>query len=74
MAINTRKGDVAPMNWQENDERYENERILRAKCFTRTKLRRFVNDDETVYRAKHSGKRSHRQKTIKDDFWPARDY
>jgi len=61
------------MNWQENDERHENESVARSRCFQRTKFRRFEDDDNgAAHRAKRSGKRSHRQKTIKDDYWPDR--
>jgi hypothetical protein len=73
MAINTRKGDAFSMNWQENDDHHQNESVLRAKCFQRTKFRHFEDDESgSACRAKRSGKRSHRQKTIKDDFWPDR--
>ena len=67
------QGDAVPMNWQENDERHENESVLRAKSFQRTKFRYLDDDDNGAsHRAKRSGKRSHRQKTIKDDYWPDR--
>lgn len=61
------------MNWQENDERDETEFAIRAKNFQRTKFRPSEDDDNGAgRRAKRSGKRSHRQKTIKDDYWPDR--
>jgi len=67
------QGDAVLMNWQENDERHENEVVIRAKSFQRTKFRSFEDDDNGAsHRAKRSGKRSHRQKTIKDDYWPDR--
>jgi hypothetical protein len=67
------QGEAVLMNWQENDERHENEVVTRAKSFQRTKFRYLDDDDNGAsHRAKRSGKRSHRQKTIKDDYWPDR--
>jgi hypothetical protein len=61
------------MNWQENDEHRENEVVSRTKSIQRTKFR-FLEDDDNgaAHRAKRSGKRSHRQKTVKDDYWSDR--
>jgi hypothetical protein len=67
------QGEAVLMNWQENDERHENEVVIRAKSSQRTKFRTLDDDDNGAsHRAKRSGKRSHRQKTIKDDYWPDR--
>jgi len=62
------------MNRQEDDERYENGNDTPPRRPQRTKLKQFDDYGEvTEFRDKHSSKRSHRRKTIKDYFWPDND-
>jgi len=55
----------------EDDGRYDSWKDNKPKRSQRTKFR--DSDDREQAdgkRNKRSGKRSHRQKTVKDDFWP----
>ena len=62
------------MKSHEDDEIYENLHDNQPKRTKRTKFREFEDKDgTTAKRDKRSRKRSHRQKTIKDDFWPDDD-
>ena len=62
------------MNSHEDDEIYDNLEGHQPKRSKRTKFKDFDDKDgTTAKRDKHSSKRSHRQKTIKDDFWPDDD-
>ena len=68
------KGNGVAMNSYEDDEEYEKLEDNQPKRAQRTKFRERANKDDTVAkRDKHSGKRSHRQKTIKDISWPDND-
>jgi hypothetical protein len=59
------------MTWQEEDDHVEDKNDTRHR---RTKFRPFEDIEETAnHREKRSSKRSHRQKTVKDDFWPDTD-
>lgn len=62
------------MKSHEDDEVYENLDDNQPKRTKRTKFRGFEDKDgTTAKRDKCSSKRSHRQKTIKDDSWPDAD-
>ena len=59
------------MGRNEDDERYDDWEGNKPKRSQRTKFRDVDDRDGTAAkRGKHSGKRSHRQKTGKDDVWP----
>ena len=58
------------MNWQEYDGVYDDGDDVSSRRSRRTKFREFENHAHAADgRVKRSGKRSHRQKTIKDDDW-----
>ena len=62
------------MNWQEDDDRDDPGIDHGPWRPRRTKFRSFEEQARsTVGHDKRSGKRSHRQKTIKDDYWPDHD-
>ncbi|HSO20541.1 MAG TPA: hypothetical protein VLT88_13850 [Desulfosarcina sp.] len=62
------------MGRNEDDERYDDWKDGKPRRSQRTKFRDADDRDETAAkRDKHSGKRSHRQKTVKDDHWPDDD-
>ncbi|BBO71991.1 hypothetical protein DSCA_59210 [Desulfosarcina alkanivorans] len=62
------------MTWQEDDEGYEDKTGTRPRRPQRTKFRPVEDIEDTVaHREKRSSKRSHRQKTVKDEFWPDTD-
>lgn len=62
------------MKSHEDDEIYENLDDNQPKRTKRTKFREIEDKDgTTAKRDKRSSKRSHRQKTIKDDSWPDAD-
>ena len=62
------------MNSQEDDEIYDSFEDIQPKRSKRTKFRESEDKDGTTARRdKHSSKRSHRQKTIKDGSWPDDD-
>ena len=62
------------MKSHEDDEIYENLDGNQPKRTKRTKFRESDDKDDTIAkRDKRSRKRSHRQKTIKDSFWPDED-
>jgi hypothetical protein len=72
--INTDEGDGIAMSRQEDDEHYENDKDIPPRRSQRTKFREFDKDENTAgFRDKRSSKRSHRQKTGKDDVWPDTD-
>ena len=62
------------MSRQEDDERYENGKDTPPRRSQRTKFREFDEDENAAaHREKRSSKRSHRQRTGKDDVWPDTD-
>ena len=65
------------MGWSvfDDSELDDNEEPGRSKQDGRRKRKRFDEDEEDqgAYKQKRSGKRFHRQKTHKDDFWPEDD-
>jgi len=62
------------MNWQEYDSAYEDGDASRSWRPRRTRFRKFEGDPHAVDgRIKRSGKKSHRQKTIKDGYWAGHD-
>ena len=62
------------MKNHEDDDIYENLDDHQPRRTKRTKFRELdEKDDMIAKRDKHSSKRSHRQKTIKDDLWPDDD-
>ena len=62
------------MNSHDDDEIYDDLEDIAPKRTKRTKFRETEDKDgTTAKRDKHSSKRSHRQKTIKDDSWPDTD-
>ena len=62
------------MNWQEYDGVDGNGDDVPSRRSRRTKFREFENHAHAAAgRVKRSGKRSHRQKTIKDDDWAGYD-
>ena len=62
------------MTGQEDDDRYEDNTDNRLRRPQRTKFRPIEDiEDTAAHREKRSSKRSHRQKTVKDDFWPDTD-
>lgn len=62
------------MTWQEDDEHVEYGNDTRPRRPQRTKFRPFEDIEATAaHREKRSGKRSHRQKTVRDEFWPDTD-
>jgi hypothetical protein len=62
------------MNSHEDDEIYDTFEDIRPKRSKRTKFRELEDKDgTTAKRDKHSSKRSHRRKTMKDDSWPDAD-
>ena len=74
MVIKTDEGDGIAMNRQEDDESYENGNDTPPRRPKRTKFKQFDDNEEaTAFRDKRSSKRSHRWKTVKDDFWPDTD-
>ena len=65
------QGDGIAMNRQEDDQSYEIEKNTPPRRSQRTKLKHFEDYEEvTKFRDKRSSKRSHRQKTGKNDVWP----
>jgi hypothetical protein len=69
------QGDRLVMDWHEDDDRYGCGDDSMSARSRRTKFR-FAADEAwtTAKRIKRSGKRSHRQRTMKDDFWSGRDH
>jgi hypothetical protein len=62
------------MNQHEDDEGYDNWEDTQPKRSRKTKFRDADDKEGMVAkRNKRSSKRSHRQKTTKDDFWPDSD-
>lgn len=67
------------MSWSDEDDLFENEKSKKIqrksrKQFERSYESRFENEEEgTAYRHKRAGKRSHRKKNPKDEFWPGGD-
>ena len=62
------------MNWQEYDSAYGDGDGFRTGRPRRMKFREFENDAHTGHgRTKRPGKKSHRQKTIKDNYGVAYD-
>ena len=63
------------MNRHEDDESYENDKDTPSRRTQRTKFRELDDDENAAgFGDKRSSKRSHRQKTGKDDVWPDTDY
>ena len=61
-------------NEHEDDDGYDRWQDAPPKRSQRTRFRDLDDRDEKMERgSKRSGKRSHRQKTHKDDFWPDED-
>ena len=72
--INTDEGDGIAMNRQQDDESYDNGKDTPPRRSRRTKFREYDEDkDAAAHREKRSSKRSHRQKTGKDEVWPDTD-
>ena len=62
------------MKNHEDDDIYDNLDDNQPKRTKRTKFREFDDEGDAIAkRDKHSSKRSHRQKTIKNDSWPDAD-
>lgn len=62
------------MTQHEDDEHYDDRKDSQPKRSQRTKFRELEDKDEmAAKRDKRSSKRSHRQKTIRDDSWPDAD-
>ena len=62
------------MNWQEDDDRYDDADENVALRPKRTKFRPLEDQPYAdVNRSKRSGKRSHRQKSLKDEYWSDHD-
>jgi hypothetical protein len=62
------------MSWSDEDDLFENQKPKKMHRKPRKHIDRLVDDPEGAddgaeYRRKRAGKRSHRQKTHKDDFW-----
>ena len=62
------------MNWQEDDDRYDDAEDNASWRPKRTKFKPFEDQSYAdVNRVKRSGKRSHRQKSFKDEYWGDHD-
>jgi hypothetical protein len=61
------------LDFLEDDDRYPYRDDGMPGRPRRTKFRPFEDRRLPADRSKRAGKRSHRQKTIKDDFWSGRD-
>lgn len=68
------------MSWSDEDDRFENEKPKKIhrkprKHFERSNENRAEDElDDAEYRHKRAGKRSHRKKTHKDEFWDEGGY
>lgn len=61
-------------NWQEDNDRYADGTDNGPRRSKRTKFRSFEDESYAeTGRIKRSGKRSHRQKTLKDGYWAEHD-
>jgi hypothetical protein len=59
---------------EHDDEGYDNWKDSAPRRSQRTRFRELEDvDEKTAKRGKRSSKRSHRQKTHKDDDWPESD-
>ena len=62
------------MNRHEDDENYTDDKDIPSRRTQKTKFRDFDDDEnDAAHREKRHSKRSHRQKTGKDDVWPDAD-
>ncbi len=67
------------MSWSDEDDRFENEKPKKIhrkprKPFGRSEqISSETGDEDAEYRHKRGGKRSHRKKTHKDEFWQGGD-
>jgi hypothetical protein len=67
------------MSWSDDDDLFEDEK---SKKIHRKPRKQFDRQDDSPadetegaeYRRKRAGKRSHRKKTHKDDFWDSEDH
>lgn len=67
------------MSWSEDDDLFENEKPKKIHRKARKHFERPNDDPEeeaesAEYRRKRAGKRSHRKKTHKDEFWDGDDH
>ena len=67
------------MSWSDEDDPFENEKSKKIHRKPRKHIDRQDNDPEGAddgagYRRKRAGKRSHRKKTHKDEFWDGDDH
>jgi hypothetical protein len=70
----TEDGDAVEMTWQEDDKHVEYGSDTHPRRPQRTKFRPFEDIEETAARReRRSGKRSHRLKAVRDEFWPDTD-
>jgi hypothetical protein len=66
------------MSWSDDDELFENSKSKKMNRKSRKHFDRQENgpegtDGDADYRRKRAGKRSHRKKTHKDEFWDGDD-
>lgn len=64
------------MSWSDEDDLFENGKSKKIQRKPRKHFDRQESDPEdgvADYRRKRAGKRSHRKKTHKDDFWDGND-
>lgn len=66
------------MSWSDDDDLFENGKSKKMHRKPRKHFDRQDNDpegaaDDADYRRKRAGKRSHRKKTHKDEFWDGGD-
>ncbi len=66
------------MSWSDEDDLFEDEKPKKVQRKPRKHFERQNGDPESEaegaeYRRKRAGKRSHRKKTHKDDFWDGDD-
>lgn len=66
------------MSWSDDEDLFEDEKSKKIHRKPRKHFDRQANDPEDAtggaeYRRKRAGKRSHRKKTHKDDFWGGDD-
>jgi len=68
------------MSWLDEDDRFEKGKSKKIHRKSRKYGGRSdessseIEDEDAEYRNKRTGKRSHRQKTYKDEFWPGGDH
>jgi len=68
------------MSWSDEDDRFE---TAKSKKIHRKPRKHFgrseesgleIEEEDAEYRHKRAGKRSHRKKNHKDEFWPGGDH